>query len=385
MKRVFLLSLTILFSSLLIFANPPSGTDQSLLEQGIQLKNQGKLVEAFDTLSTIKILYPDSALLAAAEYEMGLTFLYDNRPVEAALQFQHVISRYPSTEQARLALNMNAILYRLYIVPVTNKRAFVPDPAYSAILAEMDDPAGMAMDAEGKLYLSDRGKKLFYTFDPNGKMINSGTILSPWSISVTPKNDVLIGNDSTLYVTTSESVSFSRVNPETQARMGYIEQIRSAAVNNKGEYFVISGKLPGVSVFDAARNPLPARAIGRAEDYEKVLVSSTNNIHLLNRKGDSLQVYDPDGKALFSLSKTGKEMTFGKFEDFAVDQANHIYILTNNPKGVLIYSPQGKFLRFLPSEKTSPVFFDDSKLIAVGPSGSIYVLDKGVKRIFKLT
>jgi hypothetical protein len=384
MKRVFLLSLLIVFSSLIIFANPPSGSDQSLLDQGIQLKNQGKLVEAFDTLSSIKTLYPDSALLASAEYEMGLTSLYDNRPVEAALQFQNVISRYPSTEQARLALNMNAILYRLYIVPVTNKRVFVPDPAYSAILAEMDDPAGMAMDSEGKLYLSDRGKKLFYTFDPNGKMINSGTILSPYSISVTPKNAVLIGNDSTLYVTTSESVSFPRLNPETQARMGYLEQIRSAAVNNKGEYFVVSGKVPGVSVYDAARNPLSKPAIGRAEDFEKVLISSTNNIHLLNRKGDSLQVYDPDGKSLFSLSKTGKEMTFGKFEDFAVDQANHIYILTNNPKGVLIYSAQGKFLRFLPSEKTSPVFFDDSKLITVGPSGSIYVLDKGVRRIFKL-
>jgi hypothetical protein len=384
MKRVFLLSLIILFSSLIISANPPSGNDQSLLDQGIQLKNQGKLVEAFDTLSTIKILYPDSALLAPAEYEMALTFLYDNRPVEAALQFQHVISRYPASEQARLALNMNAILYRLYIVPVTNKRVFVPDPAYSAILAEMDDPAGMAMDSEGKLYLSDRGKKLLYTFDPNGKMINSSTILSPYSISVTPKNDVLIGNDSTLFVTTSEALSFPRVNPETQARTGYLEQIRSAAVNNKGEYFVISGKLPGVSVFDSARNPLSKPALGRAEDYEKVLINAVNNIHLLNRKGDSLQVYDPDGKTLFSLSKTGNEMTFGKFEDFAVDRANHIYVLTNNPRGVLIYSALGKFLRFLPSEKTSPVFFDDSKLIAVGPSGNVYVLDKGVKRILKL-
>ena len=384
MKRVFLLSLIFLFSSLIIFANPPSGTDQSLLEQGIQLKNQGKLVEAFDTLSAIKIMYPDSPLLAAAEYEMGLTFLYDNRPIEAALQFQQVISRFPSSEQARLALNMNAILYRLYIVPVTNRRVFVPDTAYSAILAEMDDPAGMAMDSEGKLYLSDRGKKLFYTFDPNGKMINSGTILSPYSVSVTPKNDVLIGNDSTLYVSTSESVSFPKINPQTQARTGYLEQIRSAAVNNKGEYFVISGKLPGVSVFDSARNPLSKPAIGHAEDYEKVLINSINNIHLLNRKGDSVQVYDPDGKVLFALSKTGKEMTFGKFEDFAVDPANHIYILTNNPRGVLIYSPQGKFLRFLPSEKTTPIFFDDPKLIAVGPSGGIYVLDKGVRRIFKL-
>ncbi|MCI0602298.1 hypothetical protein L0156_04730 [bacterium] len=383
MKRVFLSSLIILFSALFILASPPSGTDQALLEQGIQLKNKGNLVAAFDTLSTIRILHPDSALLPVAEYEMGLTFLYDNRPVEAALQFQQVISRYPSSEQARLSLNMNATLYRLYIAPVTNRRVFVPDSAYSAILAEMDNPVGMAMDSEGKLYLSDRGKKSFYTFDPSGKMINSSTILSPYSISVTPKNDVLIGNDSTLY-TTTESVSFPRINPQTQASMGYLEEIRSAAVNNKGEYFVISGKVSGVSVFDPARKPLSRPAIGRAEDYEKVLINALNNIHLLSRKGDFVQVYDPEGKLLFALNKTGKEMTFGKFEDFALDSANHIYILTNNPKGVLIYSPAGKFLRFLGSEKTSPIFFDDSKLIAIGPAGSIYVLDKGVRRIIKL-
>ena len=383
MKRVFLSSLIVLFSSFLILAETTSGTDQSLLEQGIQLKNQGKLAEAFDALSAIKIKFPDSTLLPAAEYEIGLTLLYDNRPVEAALQFQKVISKFPSSEQARLALNMNAILYRLYIVPAANRRVFVPDAGYSAILTEMDEPVGMVMDSEGKLYLSDRGKKLLYTFDPTGKMINSATILSPSSMSVTAKNDVLIGNDTNLYITTSEAVSFPKINPETKARTGYLEQIRSAARNNNGDYFVISGKSPGVLVFDSERNPL-SKTIGRPEDYEKVLVNSMNNIHLLNRKGDSLQVYDPEGKSLFALSKTGREMTFGKFEDFAVDAANHIYILTNNPKGVLIYSSQGKFLKFLGSEKTGPVFLDDSKLIAVGPAGSIYVLDKGIKRILKL-
>ena len=384
MKRVFFSTLIVLFSSFIILADTTPGTDQALLQQGIELKNQGKLAEAFDALSVIKIKHPESSLISAAEYEIGLTFLYDNRPIEAALQFQHVISRYPSSEHARLALNMNTLLYRLYVVPATNRRVFVPDSTYSATLAEMDEPVGMAVDSEGKLYLSDRGKKLFYTFDPTGKMINSATILSPFSISITPKNEVLIGNDSNLFVTNSEALSFPKINPQTQARTGYLEQIRSAAVNSKGEYFVISGKSQGVAVYDSARNPLSKPAIGRPEDYEKVLINSLDNIHLLNRKADSLQVYDPDGKTLFSLSKTGKEMTFGRFEDFAVDQANHIYILTNNPRGVLIYSPQGKFLKFLASEKAGPVSFDDSKLISVGPAGSIYVLDKGVRRIIKL-
>ena len=384
MKRASFTSTVLLLSLFCILAYPQARPDQALLEQGIQLKNQGKFVEAFDTLSRIRIGYPDSALLPVAEYQMGVTAMYDGRPVEAALQLQKVIARFPESAEARLALNLNAIVYRLYIAPATNNRIFAPDPAYSTLIADLDEPVGLGVDSEGKVYLADRGKKVLYTFDPAGKMINSTTVLSPYSISVTAKNDVLVANDSTLYVTTSENVQFARINPDTQARMGYLEQIRSAATNDKGQYFVVSGKLPGVAVYDPQRNPLSKPSFGREAEYGKVLVDSRNNVALLSRKGDSLSVFDPDGKTLFVLSKTGRELTFGKIDDFAMDQANHIYLLTNNPRGIAIYSPQAKFLRFIASEKNTPFFLDDSKLIAVGPAGSIYVLDKGTKRIIKL-
>ena len=384
MKRVSFALTILLFSFFCILAYPQSSTDQALLDQGIQLKNQGKFIEAFDTLSRIRIRYPDSALLPLAEYQMGVTAMYDARPVEAALQLQKVIAKFPDTNEATLALNLNAILYRLYIAPATNNRIFSPDPSYSALIADLDEPVGLGIDSTRKMYLADRGKKVLYTFDPAGKMINSTTILSPYNISVNAKNDVLVGNDSTLYVTTSENIQFPRINPQTQARMGYMEQIRSVATNDKGEYFVVSGKMEGVAVYDAQRNPLTRPTFGRDAEYGKVLIDSRNNVLLLSRKGDSLSVFDPEGKTLFVLSKTGRELSFGKIDDFAVDEANHIYLLTNNPRGIAIYSPQAKFLRFIASEKNTPFYLDDSKLITVGPAGSIYVLDKGAKRIIKL-
>ena len=384
MKRVSFASTILIFSIFCILAYSQSSTDQALLDQGIQLKNQGKFVEAFDTLSRIRIRYPDSTLLPLAEYQMGVTAFYDGRPVEAALQLQKVIAKFPDSAEAKLALNLNAILYRLYIAPVTNKRIFAPDPSYNALIADLGEPVGLGIDSGRKVYLADRGKKVLYTFDPAGKMINSTTILSPYNISVTAKNDVLVGNDSTLYITTSENVQFPRINPQTQARMGYLEQIRSAATNDKGQYFVVSGKMDGVAVYDPQRNPLTKPSFGREAEYSKVLVDSRNNVLLLSRKGDSLSVFDPEGKTLFVLSKTGRELSFGKIEDFAVDEANHIYLLTDNPRGIAIYSPQAKLLRFIASEKNTPFFLDDSKLIAVGPAGSIYILDKGAKKIIKL-
>lgn len=383
MKRVFLALIVLISSAYFSLAQQSTVTDQSLLDQGLQLKDQGKFVEAFDTLSRIRIRFPSSSLLPLAEYQMGLASLYDARPVDAALQFQNVIGKFPDSPQAALSRDMNSILYRLYIAPATNNRIYSPDPSFAATISDLDEPIGMGIDSERKIYLADRGKKVLYTFEPSGKMINSTTILSPYNISVTSKNDVLVGNDSTLYITTSDNVSFPRVNPQTQARMGYLEQIRSAAKNDRGQYFVVSGKMPGVAVYDAERNPLPRPTFSREAEYDKVLVDSRNYVLLLTRKGDSLTVFDPEGKTLFVLSKTGREINFNRIDDFAVDRANHIYLLTNNPRGIAIYSPQGKYLRYLQSEKNTPLFLDDPKLITVGPAGSIYVVDKGTKRIVK--
>jgi Tetratricopeptide repeat len=383
MKRLFVTLLLLLLPTTMP-AQQPSGNAQSMLDQGIQLLDQGKFIEAYDVLSNLKAKYPDSPLLGAAEYQMGLTFLYDNRPVEAALQFQQVISRYPSSEQARQALNMNAILYRLYIAPATDKRVYSADPYYSAGIVDLDEPSGLGVDSEGKVYLADRGKKLYHTFDPAGKLLQSGTILSPYSITVTSKNQVFIGNDSNLFPIVGEPISFPKLNSETQQRAGYLEQIRSAAVNDQGQFFVVSGKAPGVAVFDASHNPLSQPVIGRAEEFGKVLINSRNYIHLLSRKGEFLQVYDPDGKLLTALSKQGSQVQFGKIQDFAIDQADHIYLLTDNPAGIIIYSPQGKFLRFLPSDKKGPLTFEDAKVIAVGANGSIFVCDKATKRVLRI-
>jgi|GEM_PF-6548759 len=380
-----LLAFTVLtFCALFLLAASPAGNDQSLFDQASSLEKQAKFIAAYDVLSNIKMQFPGSLLLPAAEYKMGLMFVYDDRPVEAALQFQQVISRFPSSDEARLALDMNALLYRLYIAPATDKRIFQPDSKYSSLIADLDNPVGLGVDPDGNAYLADRDKKILYTLDNTGKMINSATILSPYFVSITPNKQVLIANDSTVYVIGGDNLSFSRINPQTQAKAGYLEEIRSIAQNGKGEYFVVSGKTSGIAVYDHDKNPLPGRSLAVTEDFEKVALNPRGYVLALSHKGESVQVFDPDGKRQFVLSKNGRELSFGKIEDLAVDAACNIYLLTGNPRGVIIYSPQGKYLRFIASDKKSALSFDSGKVIAVGPTGSIYVLDKDAKKVLKL-
>jgi WD40 repeat protein len=383
MKRA-TLAITILAISAFSFIAASAPSEQASFDRAAALEAQGKFNEAYDVLSQIKTEFPNSNQIASAEYRMGLMFVYDNHPVEAALQFQHVISRFPNSDEARMALNMNAILYRLYIAPATNKTIFQPDSSYSATIADLDDPSGISVDPDGNAILSDRGKKILYTLDPAGKMTNSSTILSPYFSSVTPNKQILIANDQTVYVIGGDNLSFAKINPSTQAKAGYLEEIRSVSQNAKGEYFVVSGKSSGIAVFDRDKNPLPARTISPTVDFIKVALSPRGYIYALSKKGEFAQAFDPDGKSLFTISKSGGEMNFGKFEDLALDAACNIYLLTDNPRGIAIYSPQGKYLKYLGSDKKTTLSFDDARAIAVGPTGSIYVVDKSTKRIMKL-
>jgi sugar lactone lactonase YvrE len=142
--------------------------------------------------------------------------------------------------------------------------------------------------------------------------------------------------------------------------------------------------MSGVLVYDKNKNPLPNRTLAAAEDFGKVALSPRGFVYLMSRRGDLVHVYDADGKSQFTISKTGKDLSVGRFDDIVVDNAGDLYLLTGNPRGIMIYSPQNKYLRYLGSEKNSALSFDGARAIAVGPTGSIYVLDRNTKRVIKL-
>ncbi len=384
MKQLsFALLIFALSSTFNVFAQSPA-KDQGLLEQALTLRDQGKYDQAFDLFSLMRMQYPDSSLLSRAVYDSALCLLYDNRPLDAAFQFQQVISHYPSSVEAGHALKMNAILYRLYLAQPADRKVYAPDPAFSAYIADLDDPSGLSIDNNGRIYLSDKGKKSVYTFDASGKMVGNTAAVSPYSVSVANDGRVLVANDSTVLALGGDHLSFPRIDASSGQRKGFLEEIRSAAVNGNGQYFLVSNKEKGLAVYDSNKTPLLRPSIGKLEEFSKVAINSRGQIHVMDKRGELIRIYGPDGKALFTIQRTGKELNYGKLEDFAVDPANHIYALTDNPRGVLIFSPAGKFLKFLASDKKGALIFEDARVITVGPTGSIYVVDKDTKRIIKL-
>ncbi len=358
--------------------------DKSLVGAGIALKLRGEYDKAYEEFSKVKVRFAGSPLAPRAQYEMGLSALNSESYIDAAYDLQQLINQFPDSEFSQPAREINTIIYRLHIASQTDKKLYLPDSTYSAILPELDNPLGMAVDSKGYLYLSDKDKKLVSIYDAGGKFVNSISMLSPHSIFIDDRDLVIIANETGINIAGKESATFvlqrEEKNPEP------LIEIRSAAVNLFGDFFLVSEKAPGILVYDSMRKPVPGSPFAKTDrEFAKVVVNSRSQVYALEKQRKQIFLFAPDGKVIYGIGPSGKGFLFDRIEDFAVDRTNHLYVLNKNPRGVLIFAPDGSLLRFIASEKKGgTLVFEDGRLIAVGPSGSIFVLDRDQRRILKI-
>ncbi|HEY7161454.1 MAG TPA: tetratricopeptide repeat protein [Acidobacteriota bacterium] len=358
--------------------------DRSLVGAGLALKLRGEYDKAYEEFSKVKVRFAGSPLAPRAQYEMGLSALNSDSFIDAAYDFQQLINQFPDSEFSKPAREINTIIYRLHIAPQSDRKLYLPDSSYSVLLPQMDNPLGMGVDSKGNLYLADKDKKIVSVFDAAGKSTNSISLLSPQSIFIDDRDVPIIANETAVSVGGKESASFS-FSKEGKAPEPLVE-IRSAAMNVFGDFYVVSEKMPGILMYDSMRKPVSGSTFANTErEYAKVVLNSRNQVYALDKQRKQILLMGPDGKAIYAIGPTGKGYTFDRIEDFAVDRANHLYVLNRNPRGIMIFAPDGTILKFIPSEKKGgSLVFEDGRLIAVGPSGSIFILDRDQKRILKI-
>lgn len=356
--------------------------DKSLVGAGTALKWRSEFDKAYEEFSKVKVRFADSPLAPEAQYEMGICSLYGDHFQEAVIDFQQVIDRFPTSDYAKKAREVNTILYRLYIAPTADRKVYALDNGYAPTLQDLDDPSGMAVDSAQNLYVADKGKKNVLVFDAAGKYKRSISISSPLSISIDQRDNIYIANDANVMEPASNPLTFSWIK---DGKTEPLEEIRSVDVNLFGEYFLVSGKLPGVLIYDHDRTVKANLSFIKTEsEYSKVAVNSRNQLYALDKDHKVLTLFSPDARAVYGIGPKGKNYDFDRIEDFAIDRTNHVYVLTKNPRAVFIFSPSGSYMRSIASDKKGALAFEDAKVIAVGPTGSIYVLDKSSKRIVKI-
>ncbi len=326
---------------------------------------------------------PDNQALSgpAGHYSSAIELLNAGKFVDATMHLQYILNWFPDSELAKSALAINTLIYRLRLAPPADNRTYVIDPSFAGTVTDLDDPSGLACDSQGNIYFTDKGKDAFLVFDSTGKQIKNSALLSPNIVSANAKDLIYVGNDKDVVGGDGKSINFSII--DSGGTLRPLEDIRSVATDSKGRYFIISNKYPGILVYEQDRSP-SKNFVSLQKQYYKVLVNSRDEICAVDKDRKQITIFDSTGKVISNIGPAGKGYTIEKIEDFAVDQANNIYVLEKNPKSILIFSSDGNILKYIQSDKKGTLAFEDARLITVGPSGSIYIVDKDSHRIMKI-
>ncbi len=153
------------------------------------------------------------------------------------------------------------------------------------------------------------------------------------------------------------------------------------AGNHRVNIFDLDGTF--IAHFGDGGNVTPDSAVGLLNNPEAAKISSDEKIYVSDLKNDRVQVYDLDGKFLFTWGKTGSGP--GEFKapaGLAIDKNDNIYIAEIGNNRVQVFDKKGNFLTMWGSKGAGNGQFGNTHGIFVEKdTGWVYVADTANNRI----
>jgi len=260
-----------------------------------------------------------------------------------------------------------------------------------------DTASGIAVDANGKIYILDAGTHLMKMYDNSGNFIshfNGIDSSGNGTAFVVPSG--IVADDSKIYVLDSNPQSVQVYNNLSKFLVGFDGE----GTNNQGTVFTgpiaiavddgeiyvtdVGSKL--VQVYDNLGNFLVGfdgegtNNQGTAFIFPQGIAVDSGEIYVLDNNIKSVQVYDNSGNFLRNLNGTdssGNGTAFVTPIAVVIDADGKIYVSDVGTDLVQVYDEFGKFLvGFDGIGCDGGTKFDFSNRIAVGDDGKIYVLDR---------
>ncbi len=242
----------------------------------------------------------------------------------------------------------------------------------SALAAELNYPAGLAVDPAGNLYIADSGndairevtKGIIRTVAsapaPTGLALDafgnpfvagSGILGSP----LMPGASTMSGND--LLVDSSDSIIFST---------GHTVQKLSPL----GDLAVLAGNGSGLFFGDGA-----AASLARLNNPWSVAEAASGTIYIADTGNNRVRAVDAGG-TIQTVAGTGDPSVLSSPASVVVDPSGNLLIADTGNGRVVELSPSGAFSPFLTQLK-------NPSALALDGAGNLYVADRGHHRIVK--
>ncbi|HTB19574.1 MAG TPA: IPT/TIG domain-containing protein, partial [Bryobacteraceae bacterium] len=245
----------------------------------------------------------------------------------------------------------------------------------SAVLAQLNAPAGLALDPTGALYLADSGnnrvRKVY-----NGVIITVFNTPAPTGVALDSTGMLYVAAGS-YFGTVSQQISGTTlardvtIDPAGNVYFtsgGYVMEIP-----NGGAVITIAGN--GASPnFSGDGGPASAAQLNLPSD---IAVDSNGNWYIADTANNRIRMITPGG-VISTIAGTGDPAELNSPRGVAIDGSNNLYIADTGNNAVRQLTPAGT-MTSIASGLNSPMS------VAVDSQGSVYIADSGNNRIVQVT
>jgi len=257
---------------------------------------------------------------------------------------------------------------------------------------QLQRPSGIAVDAEGNIYISEWANGRVQKFDSSGKFLTKWG--APWrgsregdGIFRGAARSIAIDRRGDLYVLDMNSVQKFTTGGEFLARWRTPgEQARRLAVDSHSNVYVTYESSNAVIKLDPNGNVVAQWGCAGSGDGQfslpgSIAASPSGGIFVADLWNYRIQSFDSDGRF---LSHWGAEYWFA-IQGLSADASGNLYVACGGADEVQKYDPDGRLICRWGSTGSGDGQFQYPTAVAVGPSGNVYVADSDNGRVQEFT
>jgi DNA-binding beta-propeller fold protein YncE len=241
---------------------------------------------------------------------------------------------------------------RLYVTCAPVGRVTVFDlesgkvaPAANAEGKEPRMPLGVALDAEGNLYVGDQAERLIWVYGPDGKFlrqIGKGQFNRPVGLAIDRKRQILYAVD----------VGNGESDP------------------HRVQAFSLDGRLLR-SIGSRGADP------GQFQFPSYVAVAPDGRVYVADTLNFRVQVFDPEGAIVTAFGGIGEQSIgqFARVKGIAFDSFGNVYVADGQTSIVEMFSPVHQPLMFFGGPGQLPALMQLPNAIAIDSKNNIFVAD----------
>jgi hypothetical protein len=272
------------------------------------------------------------------------------------------------------ALNLNTIIYRLYLrapalPPFSFNGRFIGNER-----ADYRDVMHIQLDPDGRVFLGHRGGVA--VFDAQGAAGASMTSTDATAFFVDEKNRIVVAREGSLIADKGETLSI--LVPQRDGVPKPLEEVLAVLVTPKGDRLVADGK---------AKNVLRVGPDGKylgvfsATPATRLAINGLDDVAMLDKNTKSVAIVDRDGKPLGRVLSKGTGYELDDPVDVAYDDLGHLYVLDRGRGSVFVFGAKNRLVATLTIPEKSAGSFTRADALGLDPAGRMYIFDERAKRI----